>query len=127
MALVNLHTLPGLGPKGAGGWGMADFPKFPEFPDIGDDFSAPRTPGAGASRSESPIDSFASILSDAIEAVNQQKTRADQVAVDAALGKDVDPHTVMIEAAKAETMVHLTSSVATKMAQNVQTIMNMQI
>lgn len=124
MALVNFHTLPGLGPKG-GGWGMADFPKFPEFPDAGADLSSPQISGAGSG--ESPINNFQAILSDAIDSVNRQEQKADDLAVAAALGKDVDSHQVMIEAAKAETMVHLTSSISTKMAQNVQTIMNMQI
>lgn len=123
MALVNLHTLPGLG-KVTGAGGFSDIPKFPEFPEFGDVTApAPSMDVAGGS----PGSTFADILTQAIDQVAAQEQKADQLAVQAATGNDVDPHTMMIEAAKAETMVHLTSSIATKTAQNVQTIMNMQI
>ncbi len=123
MALVNLHTLPGLGRSNGG---FAELPKFPEFPDMpaasldGGFEATPEATGEAGNN-------FAALLEDAIAAVNTQDHKADQLAARSAIGEEVDPHTLMIEAAKAETMVHLTSSVATKMAQNVQTIMNMQI
>jgi len=124
MTLVNLNTLPGLGRTPGMAAGFADFPRFPEFPDVSTDFepaaTSPQATGnAGAH--------FAEILENAIQAVNQQDLAQHNLAAAAATGADIDPHTLMIETAKAETMVHLTSSVTTKMAQNVQTIMNMQI
>ncbi len=122
MALVNLHTLPGLS-KASGVGGFVDFPKFPEFPEFGDVSS----PARSTETVGGPGNTFADILSEAIHSVSAQEHVADQLAVKAATGADVDPHTMMIETAKAETMVHLTSSISTKMAQNVQTIMNMQI
>ena len=128
MALINLHTLPGLNRMG-GQNGFADFHKiaeFPEFPDFAsaaqniDPFSTPEVPGG-------PVDHFADILSEAIGAVDMQHREAEHLAVTAATGGDVDTHQIMIATAKAETMLHLSSSVATKSAQAFQTLMNMQI
>ncbi|MBM3268377.1 MAG: flagellar hook-basal body complex protein FliE [Candidatus Sericytochromatia bacterium] len=128
MSLINLRTLPGLG-RSNGTPGFADFPKFPEFPELpaagleGGFDAAPGSPEATGTAGTH----FAEILEEAINSVSHQDHKADAIALDASTGGNVDPHTVMIEMAKAETMIHLTSSISTKMAQNVQTIMNMQI
>lgn len=118
--LVNLNTLPGLG-KVNGGFG--DFPKFPEMQgaqSLDPSFDSPDAVGQAGNH-------FASMLEDAINSVSNSDRRADAMAVDAATGGDVDPHTLMIAGAEAETMIHLASSVSTKMAQSFQTLMNMQI
>ncbi|MBM3276064.1 MAG: flagellar hook-basal body complex protein FliE [Candidatus Sericytochromatia bacterium] len=120
MALINLYTMPGLG-KASGG---REFPDFPKLPDLGGSLeSAPNTPEAAQAAGQN----FADMLESAISAVAEQDRTVEHIALDAATGVDIDPHQLMIATAKAETLLHLTSSVSTKMAQNVQTIMNMQI
>ncbi|MEB3298632.1 MAG: flagellar hook-basal body complex protein FliE [Candidatus Sericytochromatia bacterium] len=120
-----------LGPRPAGGaFGafptFADFPALPKTPSL-DEGMASVTDPAMDSGDDGPGAHFAAILNDAIDAVNAQQVRAEEVTMDFALGRSVDPHAVMIENAKAETLVHLTSSVTNKMAQSFQTLMNLQI
>jgi flagellar hook-basal body complex protein FliE len=51
-----------------------------------------------------------------------------KLGLDFALGRGhIDVHQVMIEQAKAEAQLHLTSAVTNKMASGYQTLMNMQI
>ncbi|MBI6546421.1 MAG: flagellar hook-basal body complex protein FliE [Cyanobacteria bacterium NC_groundwater_1444_Ag_S-0.65um_54_12] len=123
--LVNLNILPGL-PKVGGGFG--DFPKLPEASPLGTPMMETAMPAAvDPSEGDNAESHFAAILQEAIAAVSRQDERADQVALAAATGKEVDPHVMMIESAKAETLLHLTSSITTKAAQGYQTLMNMQI
>jgi flagellar hook-basal body complex protein FliE len=124
MAIINLYTMPGLNRIG-GGREFPDFPKMPDLPDLGSELgeSTPNTPQAAQAAGQN----FADMLESAIGAVAEQDRTAERMALDAAMGADIDPHQMMIAGAKAETLLHLTSSVSTKMAQNVQTIMNMQI
>jgi flagellar hook-basal body complex protein FliE len=114
------------------GQAMGGFPAFGDFPAMPGALSADSkmpsvTDSFAASEDDGPGAHFMAVLNDAIDSVNAQQNRSEQITMDFALGKAVDPHAVMIENAKAETLVHLTSSVTNKMAQSFQTLMNLQI
>ncbi|MBU6428584.1 MAG: flagellar hook-basal body complex protein FliE [Cyanobacteria bacterium REEB65] len=127
--LINLNAMPGLPGPGSAAPSFGDFPKSADSGEVPgaqqfeqnfDDFGgAQSAPGVG--------DDFAKMLSSAIDQVDEQDQQARTTALDFALGKNVDPHTVMIAEAKASTMLHLASGVATRAAQDFQTLMNMQI
>jgi flagellar hook-basal body complex protein FliE len=71
--------------------------------------------------------SFGEVLSNALSEVSNQEAKAEQTAFDFATGKPVDVHTMMIEMAKADVMVQVTSSVVSKTAQGINQLLQTQI
>jgi len=71
--------------------------------------------------------SFGEVLMDALQGVSNQQAKAEQTAFDFATGKPVDVHTMMIEMAKADVLVQVTSSVVSKTAQGVNQLLQTQI
>lgn len=92
-----------------------------EFPDLNTNMPLTFEKDTAASKG------FADILQEAIGGINAQHEKAMNTAVSFATGDSVDLHQVMIEAAKAETMMHLASQVTSRVTQSYQTLMNMQI
>lgn len=130
--LVNNATLNAFGrPGGLGGpnlaSGLGEFPSVNFSIDPGTEFGDMGLDGPAGVSSDNNGRSFADLLHDAIDGVSHQDRKAVQVGLDFALGKDIDPHQVTIEQAKAESQIHLMSAITTKMASSYQTLMNMQI
>lgn len=107
---------------------------FPEFPSV--DFNIENNPEFGGAsidgfdqaKTATNGKSFEAMLNDAIDGVSKQDQHAMDIGLDFALGRNnVDVHQVMIEQAKAESQLHLMTSVTNKMASGYQTLMNMQI
>jgi flagellar hook-basal body complex protein FliE len=71
--------------------------------------------------------SFGDALAHALEEVSAQEHKAQQTAFDFATGKPVDVHTMMIEMAKADVLVQVTSSVVSKTAQGINQLLQTQI
>lgn len=77
---------------------------------------------------QNPGTNFADLLADAVNKVEGDHHKALNLGFEFAAGNTtIDPHQVMTAVAKAETELHLTSAVTTRVAQGYQTLMNMQI
>lgn len=91
--------------------------------EFGDALQAPQfqaTPGV-----EAP--SFGDVLLDALNDVSAQQRNAEKTAFDFATGKPVDVHTMMIEMAKADVLVQVTSTVVSKTATGINTLLQTQV
>lgn len=71
--------------------------------------------------------SFGEVLMGALNDVSTQQRQAEQLAFDFATGKPVDIHSMMIEAAKSDVLVQLTSSVVSKTATGINQLLQTQI
>ena len=71
--------------------------------------------------------SFGEVLVDALHEVSAQQRTAEKTAFDFAPGKPVDIHQMMIESAKADVLVQLTSTVVSKTATGINTLLQTQI
>lgn len=92
----------------------------PEFPGALD-------PAAQSVMNPGETRGFGDVLKDAIQGVSDSHHHSLELATNFSLGQPIDPHQVMLAVAQAETQVHLTSAVTTRVAQGYQTLMNMQI
>jgi flagellar hook-basal body complex protein FliE len=92
----------------------------PEFPGALD-------PAASSVMNPGETRGFGDVLKEAIQGVSNSHEHALNMGVEFSLGKPIDPHQVMLAVTQAETQVHLTSAVTTRVAQSYQTLMNMQI
>ena len=92
----------------------------PEFPGALD-------PSASSVLNPGETRGFGDVLKDAIQGVSDSHHHALELGVDFSLGKPIDPHQIMLAVTQAETQVHMTSAVTTRVAQGYQTLMNMQI
>ncbi len=97
-------------------FGLQNSPEFPGTIDSSMDITNP-----GETRG------FGDVLKDAIQGVSSAHEQSLQLGVDFSLGKPIDPHQIMLAVTQAETQVHLTAAVTTRVAQGYQTLMNMQI
>lgn len=90
--------------------------------EFGDAMQAPQfqDPGVGAP-------SFADTLMDALQDVSAQQAHASKTAFDFATGKPVDIHSMMIEVAKADVLVQVTSTVVSKTATGINTLLQTQV
>jgi len=91
----------------------------PEFPGTIDPSTSVFNPGETRG--------FGDVLKDAIQGVSDSHHHSLELATNFSLGQPIDPHQVMLAVTQAETQVHLTSAVTTRVAQGYQTLMNMQI
>jgi flagellar hook-basal body complex protein FliE len=71
--------------------------------------------------------SFGDVLKHAIGEIQGEADRAEQLTFDYATGKSVDIHTMMIQVAKADTLMQVTSSVVSKTAQGLNTLLQTQV
>jgi flagellar hook-basal body complex protein FliE len=71
--------------------------------------------------------SFGQVLHDALESVNAEKHKAEQISLDFAAGKPVDIHTMMIQVAKSDVMMQVTSAVVSKTATSLNQLLQTQI
>lgn len=133
--LVNLHNLPGLASTVKNAAGMGFDPEFGPIDAATGDLQTEmplsfekgtELPGIDAAQ-PTQSNSFAQLLTQAIDTVNAQDHKAAITAFDYATGKSIDTHTVMIEMAKAQAEIHIAASVATKAASGLQTLFNLQI
>lgn len=133
--LVNNASIPPFAPLTSGASGASAFRDFdkafgtPELPMPGLQAFDREFNSMGQAENQAPTagHDFSSMLNDAISQIDAQDHKASQVALDMALGQDIDPHKVMIEQAKDSVLLNLASGVATKTAQDFTTLMNMQI
>lgn len=79
----------------------------------------------GASAGEGP--SFGQVLHDALKSVEQEKAKAEAIALDFATGKPVDVHTMMIQVAKSDVLMQVTSAVVSKSATSLNQLLQTQI
>lgn len=91
----------------------------PEFPGAADPSMSILNPGETRG--------FGDVLKEAIQGVSNQHEHSLHLATEFSLGKPYDPHQIMLAVTQAETQLHLTSAVTTRVAQGYQTLMNMQI
>ncbi|MEB3330132.1 MAG: flagellar hook-basal body complex protein FliE [Candidatus Sericytochromatia bacterium] len=71
--------------------------------------------------------SFGQVLRDALEGVEREKARAEAITLDFATGKPVDIHTMMIQVAKADVMMQVTSAVVSKSATSLNQLLQTQV
>lgn len=71
--------------------------------------------------------SFADVLKGALEDVQKTQNTSEQLAFDYATGKPVDVHQVMIAVAKADVAMNVTSSVVSKVASGLNTLLQTQV
>jgi flagellar hook-basal body complex protein FliE len=71
--------------------------------------------------------SFASVLKQSIEQVNETQLQSDELTKKLALGEDVDLHQVMIAGQKANITLQATMEVRNKVIEAYQEIMRMQV
>ncbi len=71
--------------------------------------------------------SFGEVLQDALESVQTEKAKAESLTLDFATGKPVDIHTMMIQVAKADVMMQVTSAVVSKSATSLNQLLQTQI
>jgi flagellar hook-basal body complex protein FliE len=71
--------------------------------------------------------SFGQVLRDALESVEREKARAEAITLDFATGKPVDIHTMMIQVAKADVMMQVTSAVVSKSATSLNQLLQTQV
>ena len=74
-----------------------------------------------------PQMSFTDMVNEALGMISEARENKAQLVEDMVAGKDMDPHSVMIAAAKEDVMTRFASTSVTKVASAYQTIMNMQI
>ena len=70
---------------------------------------------------------FGQVLHDALESVQQEKGKAEALTLDFATGKPVDIHSMMIQVAKADVMMQVTSAVVSKSATSLNQLLQTQI
>lgn len=71
--------------------------------------------------------SFGDLVAHALQETDAAKAKADALAFDFATGKPVDVHTLMIQVAKADTAMQLTSAVTSKVATGLNSLLQTQI
>lgn len=71
--------------------------------------------------------SFGQVLHDALKSVEQEKAKAEALTLDFATGKPVDIHTMMIQVAKSDVMMQVTSAVVSKSATSLNQLLQTQI
>jgi flagellar hook-basal body complex protein FliE len=91
------------------------------------EFNTAITPPKGLEDVNATGPSFGEVLMDALNDVSSQQMKAEKTAFDFATGKPVDVHSMMIEMAKADVMVQVTSSVVSKTAQGINQLLQTQI
>ena len=79
----------------------------------------------GAAEGQGPT--FGQVLHDALESVQQEKAKAEALTLDFAAGKPVDIHTMMIQVAKSDVMMQVTSAVVSKSATSLNQLLQTQI
>jgi flagellar hook-basal body complex protein FliE len=85
---------------------------------------------AATSSSAKPADaqkSFAAFLKDAINQVNDEQIKADQLTEKLVKGENVDLHQVMIASQKASISLQLTLEIRNKVIEAYQEMMRMQV
>jgi flagellar hook-basal body complex protein FliE len=75
--------------------------------------------------SEGPT--FGEVLKNALQSVESEKAKAESIALDFATGKPVDIHTMMIQVAKADVMMQVTSAVVSKSATSLNQLLQTQV
>jgi flagellar hook-basal body complex protein FliE len=70
---------------------------------------------------------FMNLVSEALGEVSASKNKADAMAFDYATGGKVDVHNLMIQAAQADVLMQLTSSVVSKTAQGLNQLLQTQV
>jgi len=85
------------------------------------------TQGAGSTGGTGVFESFSSVLSQALQDVNQVHHAADAGAQKLMAGEEVDVHSVMIGMEKANVAFGLTLQVRNKLVEAYQEIMRMQV
>jgi flagellar hook-basal body complex protein FliE len=70
---------------------------------------------------------FGDALANAVKAVSQQQGNADQLAVDLALGKDVDIHDAVLAMEQAQISFQYALQVRNKLIESYQEVMRMQM
>jgi flagellar hook-basal body complex protein FliE len=70
---------------------------------------------------------FGEVLHDALESVQHEKAKAESLTLDFAAGKPVDIHTMMIQVAKSDVMMQVTSAVVSKSATSLNQLLQTQI
>lgn len=70
---------------------------------------------------------FADLVTQALHEVDATKAEADNLAFDFATGKPVDVHTLMIQVAKADTAMQITSAISSKVATGLNSLLQTQI
>lgn len=70
---------------------------------------------------------FGEVLKNALQSVEAEKAKAESIALDFATGKSVDIHTMMIQVAKADVMMQVTSAVVSKSATSLNQLLQTQV
>ncbi|MEB3197120.1 MAG: flagellar hook-basal body complex protein FliE [Candidatus Sericytochromatia bacterium] len=70
---------------------------------------------------------FGQVLQDALQSVEAEKAKAESLTLDFATGKPVDIHTMMIQVAKADVMMQVTSAVVSKSATSLNQLLQTQV
>lgn len=86
-----------------------------------------RIDAAAKGASTSGGDGFAKAVTSALDSVNNQQTKADELANQAALGKVSDPHEYMIAATEASLSTELTVAVRNRAVEAFNEIMRMTL
>ena len=87
----------------------------------------PRTAAATNGIEASGHDGFAKAVTSALDSVNTQQAKADQLANSAAVGKVSDPHEYMIAATEASLSTELTVAVRNRAVEAFNEIMRMNL
>ncbi len=87
----------------------------------------PRVDSAMKGVAGSGSDGFAKAVTSALDSVNTQQAKADQLANDAAVGKVADPHEYMIAATEASLSTELTVAVRNRAVEAFNEIMRMSL
>jgi flagellar hook-basal body complex protein FliE len=67
------------------------------------------------------------VLKHALQSVEAEKAKAESIALDFATGKPIDIHTMMIQVAKADVMMQVTSGVVSKSATSLNQLLQTQV
>lgn len=79
----------------------------------------------GTDPTEGPT--FGQVLHDALESVQAEKAKAEALTLDFATGKPVDIHQMMIQVAKADVEMQVTSAVVSKSATALSQLLQIQV
>jgi len=71
--------------------------------------------------------SFGQVLQDALKSVEAEKAKAESLSLDFATGKPVDIHQMMIQVAKSDVMMQVTSAVVSKSATSLNQLLQTQV
>jgi flagellar hook-basal body complex protein FliE len=87
--------------------------------------SMPLDRAEGLISTEGPT--FGEVLKHALQSVEAEKAKAESIALDFATGKPIDIHTMMIQVAKADVMMQVTSGVVSKSATSLNQLLQTQV